>query len=462
MFSFKKDNAEKRSDAHFFVGIHISSAVRKLEAAIVSSSGSYPGTSLTLHKSVSFDLPEELIDFYNETLEVVRFEQDADFLKLHSSNEFDEIEQFFPKQSSSSRGGKKLLTTSSLARLSSLRAMTTSVQQEAISELIADSGVSPDQIAVVAINSPNIWFTNSDVESDVVRYAISDGGSLAARTGMNVYLPNFSCSKTQNGHERSFLAFPYWILLSNHDKARLLIDLGENARWTYIPSSKNPSSWNNLIFRDVIPCGSLLNLFAFQASKGESVFDLGGRLSVQGQCPQELLEFWKRLELQILNIRKLPSKYYTSSNENVLNERFYFDSLKSAPQNFSAIDALCCSVYLIAEHIKASVDLHAKLFQEPYDILLTGGAKQNGLLFSLLSESFKPSVFHQLSESGFLEDSFDAVGLAVSAAIFSTGTIIPSIGQNEKANIFTGEVFPGAQDAWKRLVRISSGVGITT
>ena len=329
--------------------------------------------------------------------------------------------------------------------------------QEAISELIADSGVSPDNIVVVVINSPNIWFTSSDVESDVASYAISDGGSLAARTGMNVYLPNFSSGKTQNNYERSFLAFPYWILLANHDKARLLLDLGETARWTFIPSSKKPNSWNKLVFQDVIPCGSLLNLFTLQASKGESALDVGGRLSVQGQCPQELLVFWKRLVQQILNVRKLPSKYYTSSNENVLNEKFYFDSLKSAPQNFSAIDALCGSVYLIAEQIKTSVELHSSLFQEPYDILLTGGAKQNGLLFSLLSETFKPNGFHQLSESGFLEDSFDAVALAVLAAIFSTGTVVPSPSHNAKTDVFTGEIFPGVQGAWKRFIRICSG-----
>ncbi len=457
MFSFKKNIDNDPRVDRFFVGLHISSSVRKLEAAIIACNGSRPGALLTLQKNVSFDLPNELVDFYEETLEVVRLEQDDEFQKHYSSSDYAGFGQFFPKQPSSSKVRKKSGGMSSLSRLSLLRTMTTSVQKEAIFELLADSSVASDRIVAVAANDPGIWIVANEVESSEYRYSMSDGGLLASQTGMNVFSSFFTSDCSSLGRERSLLCFPYWILLSDHDKARLLIDLGETARWTYIPSSRALNSWNDTFSREVIPCGSLLNLFTLQATKGESLIDVGGRLSVQGQRPNELLEFWEQFQRQTDGNRKLPPRYYAFSRAGVLNELFYFDSLKSASQKFSSLDALCGSVYWIAEQIKKSVDLNAQLLKEPYDIVLTGGAKQNGLLFSRLSDLFGSDAFHNLSELGFLEDSFDAVAVAILAALCSIGTsTTPSQNGNSKNNYCWGNVSPGTPEAWIRFIQFAS------
>ena len=456
MFSFKKSNDQHSGVSRFFIGVHISSVTRKLETAIIECNSACSGSSLTLLKSVSFDLPNELAEFYEETLEVIRAEQDVDFVKRHSSGEFSELEQFFPKLSSS-KVGKKNKDVSTLARLSLLRTMTTTIQKEAVSELVADSDVTPNKIIAITVNDPGINLISDSDRSSLRYYSLSDGAALAKHTGTTVIsslLPNEWSPKDQ---ECSVLSFPYWILLSDPVKARLVIDLGETARWTYLPSSKTSTSWKDMLFHEVVPCGSLLNLFTSEATKGKSFVDVGGRLSVQGQCPNELLEFWGGFQRQTIGNHELPPRYYTPSNASVLNEIFYYNSLKSAPQKFSALDALCGSVYWIAEQIKSSVEYYEPLFKEPFDVILTGGAKQNGLLFSRLSDLFKPGEFRQLTEYGFLEDSFDAVAVAVLGALFSTGTPVPLPNNSSKSDCFWGEISPGTQEAWTRFLTFASG-----
>ena len=457
MFSYKKNNGGDTHAEHLFVGIHISSAFRKLETAIIACDAARPGALLTLQKSVSFDLPSELVDFYEETLEGVRLEQDNDFLKRHSPSEYEEFGEFFLKQPSTPKNRKKVKGASSLANLSLLRKMTTSIQREAVHELLADSNVAQGKIVAIAVNDPGIWLPSEDEQSGY-RYSVSDGASLAVQTGMNVFSSLFPSDWSQKNCGSSFLTFPYWVLLSNRDKARLLIDLGETARWTYIPANQTSDSWSHILHNEVVPCGSLLNLFTFQATKGESLIDVGGRLSVQGRRSSELLDFWDRFQCQTLNGKKLPPRYYVSSQGDVLNEMFYFDSLKSAPQKFSSLDALCGSVYWITEQIKKSVNIHAPKFKEPYDIVLTGGAKQNGLLFSRLSELFETNAFHKLSEYGFLEDSFDAVAVATLAALLASGTPIPLANSNNSSNnnYFWGKTSPGIPEAWTRFIKFAS------
>ena len=457
MFSFTRSNGGLHRVDRFFVGLHISSSVRKLEAALIACGGPRPGELLTLQKSVSFDLPNELVDFYEETLELVRLEQDDDYQKRCSSDEGAELWQFLPKQPSPTKVRKKTGGTSSLARLSLLRTMTTSVQKEAIIELLDDSNLSRDKIVAVAVNDPGIWLVVNGTQPEEYSYSMSDGGLLAAQTGMNIISSFFTNDLSSLGSERSFLMIPYWILLSEHDNARLLIDLGETARWTYIPSNKTRQSWNDSFYQEVIPCGSLLNLFTLQATKGESLIDIGGRLSVQGQRPNELLEFWDQIQRQARDNQKLPPRYYASPQTDVLNELFYFDSIKTAPQKFSSLDALCGSTYWITEQIKKSVDRNVSLFKEPYDIVLTGGAKQNGLLFSRLSDLFGTNAFHNLSELGFLEDSFDAVAVAILAALWATG-IPASLPQsnNSKNSYCWGKASPGTPEAWIRLLQFAA------
>jgi 1,6-anhydro-N-acetylmuramate kinase len=305
-----------------------------------------------------------------------------------------------------------------LVKLASLRAMTTSIQEEAISVLLEEANLKPNDVVAVAVNDPGVWVSPSEWSQKETWYSISSGKLLARRTGMNVIDSFVPADWSPKGYGRAFLALPYWILLSSKEKARLVLDVGETARWTYLPAAKSKDSWSQTYYREVAPCGSILNFFTRQATKGATLVDLGGKLSVQGRSPNELLDFWRDAQQKARCIDDLPQRYYTTSLSGTFNELFYFDTLKlTPPRKFSTLDALCGAVYWIAEEIKASLDSYH--FSEPYEIVLTGATRQNGLLFSRLSTLIKQNAFHRLSEYGFIEDSFDGAAAATLGILFA-------------------------------------------
>lgn len=460
MFSFNKKGERISSTNYWFAGIHISSSASKLEASLMGCEGAYPGASLTLQKSVSFDLPEEIIAAYEDVLESVRIEQDSVSLKRSSPNaSLEDSASFFPKTNTSARSARKTLVPQTLTKLSLLRSMIVDIQEEAFSELLADSGVKPQEVVAIALNDPGIWTGPCDWKPRESYYPLSDGSLLATRTGINVIYSFVPADWSPLGHGRAFLSFPYWILLSSSDRGRLILDLGETGRWTYIPPSQTADSWSKTLYREVVPCGALLNLFTRQVTKGESSIDLSGKLSVQGKNSGELLSFWREYQDKACESVNLQQRYYSTSHSGLLNETFYFEALKSAPpRKFSSLDALCTSVHFIAEQIKDSVESNGKQFAAPYDVVLIGAAKQNGLLFSILSTLMKSSEFHKLSEYGFLEDSFDATAVATLGILFAAG--IPAALtelHGVKSDALLGRIVPGTSESRNLFLKFASG-----
>lgn len=454
MITFKKNSDKTPSSRYWFIGVHISSAMRKLEAALVGVNGPESGAELTLHKSVSFDLPEEISSVYQEVLAAVRSQEELNFANRRAKEETEEKEPFFLKSGTTVRSGKKASGTPYLSKLSLLRIMVASIQEDAIAELLSDAEFKHDDVVAVAVNGPEFWTQNADWEPEKTHFSVNNGKLLAERTGLNVvdsFIPE-DWSLIDRGNP--FLAFPYWLLLSSPERARLILDLGETARWTYIPSAQNAQSWQEVIHREVTPCGSLLNLMTQQVTKCETLVDVGGKLSVQGSRPAELLEHWHDVREKALGYKEISPQYYQNSCSGIFSETFYFDALKSSSRKFSSLDALCASVHWIAEEIKASVDRNAAALKEPYDLVLTGGAKQNGLLFTRLAALLTPTSVQKLSDFGLLEDSFDAVATAVLGILFAAS--VPA-GRPEITGVarpeLLGRLSPGTPDAWSRFLR---------
>ncbi len=429
MFFFKNKTPGSSPSLHWFVGVHISSKARKLEAALVGLEGSRPGSGVLLPKSMSFDLPEELFTAFDDLRAQVDAEREARNEQAESAD-----------------------APSDLTQLFQIRTMLATLQAEAIEALLAETDVRQEELVAVAINDPGVWTRAADWDAPPTRYGLADGAALAEKTGLNVV--DAFVGKDWSTEGRGFPAFalPYWILLGGSERDRLLIDLGETARWTYIPSSTtDKKSWSRVAFQEVAPCGSLLNALTEATTKGQTKLDVGGRLSVQGSRSAELLDFWREAR-RARGKDALPPRYFSSPLSSTLDAPFYLEALqKDESRRFNALDALCTSVHYIAEAVAESVEANAARFNEPFDVVLTGAAKQNGLLFNRLSALFTPRQFHSLDEFGFLEDSFDAVAVAMLGALFAAGVpgSLPRLTGAARESLL-GRVSPGTPENWKR------------
>ena len=436
MFFFKNKTPISSPSLHWFVGVHISSKARKLETALVGLEGSRPGAGVVLPKSMSFDLPEEIFTAFDELRAQLDAENDA------------------PTAGSSGRVSESAPADapSDLTQLFQIRVMLATLQTEAIEALLAETDVRQDELVAVAINDPGVWTRAADWDAPPTRYGLADGALFAEKTGLNVVDAFVGKDWSTEGRGVPAFALPYWTLLGGSERDRLLIDLGETARWTYIPSATtDKKSWSRVAFQEVVPCGSLLNALTEATTKGRSQLDVGGRLSVQGSRNAELLDFWREAR-RVRGKDALPPRYFSSPLSSTLDAPFYLEALqKDESRRFNALDALCTAVHFIAESVAESVEANAARFNEPFDVVLTGAAKQNGLLFNRLSALFTPRQFHSLDEYGFLEDSFDAVAVAMLGALFAAGVpaSLPQLTGAARESLL-GRVSPGTPENWKR------------
>jgi len=440
MFSFKT-KTQPSTALHWFVGVHISSNVRKLETALVGLEAARPGAGVVLQKSMSFDLPEEIFTAFAE----LRAQLDAD-PKTENASSAAPSNGAAPQPSPSVEG------LSDLTQLFQIRVMLATLQEEALDALLAETDVRKDEIVAVAIHDPGVWTRVADWDAPPTRCGLADAALLAERTGLNVVDSFVGKDWATDGRGAPVFALPYWILLGGSERDRLLIDLGETARWTYIPSAiSDKKSWTRVAFQEIVPCGSLLNALTEATSKGESKLDVGGRLSVQGSRNAELLDFWREAR-RTRGKEALPPRYFSSPLSSTLAAPFYLEALqKDESRRFNALDALCTAVHYVAESIAENVEANVARFDEPFDVVLTGAAKQNGLLFNRLSALFTPRQFHSLEEFGFLEDSFDAVAVATLGALFAAGVpaSLPQLTGAARESLL-GRVSPGTPENWKR------------
>ena len=433
----------------FFIGINISSNVRKLEASLIGTTSSKKDAPIVLYKSVSFDLPEEITLAYEELKQAVREENLRGYYKNNKvlgSNKGD----FLVAKKTSVVKEEVNNVYSSIGKLAALRVMISTVQEEAVSELLRDVEGAEVNVITVAISDPGVWLFSRQWDERQTFFSLSDSYALSQKTGLNVVdslIPNDAALGRQ-----SLLLFPFWILLGDSERGKLIVDLGDSARWFFIPPSKNNYELKSkLCFNNVVPCGSLLDVLTTQATKGESNVDVGGRISVQGRCNNELLEFWREgIDKDVENGDARHDGFITTLK--TLNETFYFDRLVRFNQKVSFVDALCTAVYMISERIIEDVrNKELSFADQSYDVVLIGAAKQNGLMFSRLSAALAPQGVRSLSEYGsFNEDSFDSVALAVLGLLFTVGTSILAYENDSLKSVTIGRMTYGSEETRRR------------
>ncbi len=453
MFVFKNKAASTAADSIFwFAGIRLSSNASKLEAALVGTESRRPGSAILLKKSLSFDLPTEISDAFADLRRAMRAEEEGEFARRQASSESEST----PDSSGVAPNSERVAESSVLTKLASLRSMAATIHEEALEELLADAGVRRDELVAVALSDPGVWAPATVWNDRSTNCGLGSGALLAERTGLNVVDAFSVKDSSDSGRGDPVFAFPYWILLGGGERDRLLIDLGATARWTYLPSATvDKRSWARVRFGEISPCGSLLDALTEQATKGESRIDIGGKLSVQGRRLPALLDFWRDGVRENEGKDALPPRYFSSPLSKTLNETFFLEQIQNAAdQKWSSLDALCAAVHWIAESVAATVDEIAAQVSAPFDVVLTGAAKQNGLLFNRLSTLLAPRSPRSLAEYGFAEDSFDAVAVATLGVLFAAGipAALPELtGASREALL--GRAAPGTPENWERFWR---------
>ena len=159
----------------------------------------------------------------------------------------------------------------SSASVAALRTRLAQAEADAVAELLTDAGVASSRIQVVAVHDPGLWHNAAAGPGDYL--GLCDAARLAELTGMNIVDAFADRDLALGGQGGPVTAVALWLLLRDPNRHRLLLDLGHTLRMTYLPASHDPTAPARILCFDVGPGTRLLDLLTYRLTSGQQRFD---------------------------------------------------------------------------------------------------------------------------------------------------------------------------------------------
>jgi len=404
----------------WFAGVSITAACQRIESAMIGIHGHGSGAPVEIRKTISFDIPREITDSFNELQELI-----------HS--------QHVQEQPGTAENNADINVPAGLSY--HVARELASIEEEAIRELISESRLTASDVLAVGVHDPGLC---SATAHGTYYQGHCDAPYLAEQTGMNIVDSFPAQDIAARGHGGPIFPLPAWIFLKSETEDRLLLDLGRTARLTFLPKPENAFSYQKIRHLDIMPCGSLLDTLIWQFTDGKTSVDTGGRLAVQGcQNPNLLLALRSALPV---------SENWTLTG--LKPDRYLNIADHAAQEGLSHQDILCTVSGFIAETVAHRVRNLTKIvgLHEP-ELVLQGSGWQHGLLLNALSTQLQRRTLTPISQFGIPVETFDALCTAMltSLTIDHVPGNLPHLTGSETAKPL-GRITPGSITNWHRLL----------
>ena len=414
---FSRGSRKSAETVRWFAGVGITSTCQRIESAMIGVHGRGSGAPVEIRKTISFDVPREITDSFNEL----------------QKNLYAQEQQCTPGHN------REVNIPASLA-LHVARELS-SIEEEAIQELIGESKLSAHDVLAVGVHDPGL---RAATPYGVFYQSLCDAPHLAEQTGLNI-IDSFSAQDIAvRGNGGPLFPLPAWIFLQSATNHRILLDLGRTARLTFLPRAENAFSCQKIQHIDVLPCGSLLDTLAWQLTGGKAAMDTGGRFAVQGCQNPQLLSALRSA---------LPAKEHWSPT-GLKPDRYLRIADKAAHEGLPHQDILCTFGYFIAETITGQVSNITKTTGnlEP-ELLIQGSCQQHGLLLNSLLTQLQRRSLTPISQLGIPVDTSDAVCTAMLAllAVDHVPGNLPHLTGSETTKPL-GRITHGSVANWHRLL----------
>jgi anhydro-N-acetylmuramic acid kinase len=372
--------------------------------------GSGSGAPVEIRKTISFDVPREIVDSFNDLQQHFAVERSVELkipldLYHHVTREL------------------------------------TSIEDEAISELIGESKLTASEVLAVGVNDPGLCVATAD---GVFYRGLCDAPHLAEQTGMNI-IDSFPAQDiAARGNGGPIFPLPAWIFLKSETKPRILLDLGRTARVTFLPRVENAFSYQKIRHLDVMPCGSLLDTLVWQLTGGKTSVDTGGRFAVQGCQNPQLLSALRTA---------VPTKENWTPTGLKPNRYLYIVD-NAAKEGLSHQDILCTVSCFIAETVaKQTLELIKSASPGEPQFLIQGTGQQHGLLMNSLATQLQRQTLSPITQLGIPADAFDGLCTAIltSLTVDHMPGNLPSLTGSETAKPL-GRITQGSMAHWHRLL----------
>lgn len=179
------------------------------------------------------------------------------------------------------------------ADLCGLNALIATKHAELVNIALANWGVQAGNVDMIASHGQTVFHAPVSETTENVPYPnstlqIGDGDHIAVRTGI-ITVSDFRQKHVAAGGEGAPLAlYGDYLLFSDQNEDRILLNMGGIANFTYLPSRKSMQAGMQAFATDTGPANTLMNQFVHLHFGLE--MDRDARLASQGQVNEALLD----------------------------------------------------------------------------------------------------------------------------------------------------------------------------
>ncbi|MCL2347284.1 MAG: anhydro-N-acetylmuramic acid kinase [Planctomycetaceae bacterium] len=468
--SFLRQNHQPtETQIRWFAGLCVTSCCRRLEAALVGIHGVGAGAPIEIGHGLAIDLPQNI----GRVFDVERL------TGLLAAEKNKEGGKGVPKSGKDAGSpydaGRSVngITTPRLTREG--REILLEIQEEALREILTVSGVTPGELLAVGVHDPGVWSVSAslfapDIKGSGVRgmsthgsvkettdngfcycESLCDATGLALRTGHNIIDAFPARDLAAEGQGCPVFALPHWILLHSPARHRLMLDLGQEARITFLPGLEHGNK-NKIGYGSAGACGCLLDPVVKRLTNGEQNHDDGGRLAVHGEQISELREFFQKTDIR----QSQDGKYcHCSPFVPVFAARQISAIFEQAKlKNWSLRDVLSTLVHAVACRIARLMRLQFGNMVSEAELFVTGGGRYHRTLVARIQQELACGKLTPLENPNMDADHLDAVSVAIltSLNVDQIPGNLPHLTGAVSEQIL-GRLTPGTPQNWQRLLR---------
>ena len=446
-------------------GLFVNSCCRRMEAALVAVHEWETGVHVEIGHGLSVDFPDSLHNDFAEQWQPL-----LDGKRMKGGND-----------KGMAISGRVGLDSAKDAAVVSFRGMTprlrqrsvlTDIQTEVVGELLSRDGIAPADLLAVGVYDPGVWFVGQPSGKEVApsqrngtadipdgplspvkpEYCepLSDTVGLATRSGHNVVDAFPAMDVAVGGQGGPLLPLPYWVLLHSPERDRLVLDLGQEARFTFLPKSSSGKK-SHIGYGFAGACGSLIDPIVRGLTNGEQSYDNGGCLAVQGTILPELIALMKPWEgnefLSTLSQWSPLAPLCAADLVHAIHGQVQ-------RKNWSLSDVLATVVESVALRI-ARFCPHQTTRPSPPEWIIIGNGQRHNLMRKRLEQQLGFTEKHRIELPGLLPGYLDAAAIAVltSLTVRQIPGNLPHLTGAESERVL-GRIIPGSAENWQKLLQI--------
>jgi anhydro-N-acetylmuramic acid kinase len=256
--------------------------------------------------------------------------------------------------------------------------------------------VSPKRIGLIGSHGQTIFHQGKPApylgNATSSTLQIGEPAVIAARTGITTVGDFRPADIALGGQGAPLVPYADYLLYRHEKLGRVSLNLGGIANITVIPAAAKPQQ---IIAFDTGPANMLMDALVSHFTKGRQRFDKDGQLALKGR------------DIALLNSQLLKEPYlYEPPPKSTGREYFgeeYLQKLLQLGRKYRAKpnDLIRAATWFTVVSVRLAIELFVLPRTKVHQLIVSGGGANNPLIFSFLSEFYRPHGIEVLKSSHF-------------------------------------------------------------